>query len=153
MHLILLFLTWLTLSSCIPEVKTPVKWRSYTQGLQEAKIKKKLVLVQFYAEWCPFCKQMDAFVLGKPEVQKWLTTTYVPIRVYENDPSLIKVRGKVMTEAQWREQIGFSGYPTHLMLTSEGRYITRFTGSRNTDDFLKLLQTGFQFNQRMMKDQ
>lgn len=153
MHIFLLFLTWVTLSSCTPGVISPVKWRNYAQGLQEAKLKKRVILIQFYANWCPFCKQMDAFVMGDSQVQQWLETKYVPIRVYENAPNLISVRGKKITEAQWRENIGFSGYPTHMMMTSDERVIYRFTGSRTTADFLRILESSFKQSQRSVAAQ
>ena len=44
-----------------------IKWRSYDEGLAEAKKSKKPVLLVFFTEWCPHCKNYSA-VFHDPKV-------------------------------------------------------------------------------------
>jgi len=53
--------TTLTLAAARPALaggdwnEQGVKWRTYEEGLKEAKTSKKPVLLIFYTEWCPHC--------------------------------------------------------------------------------------------------
>ena len=44
-----------------------IKWRSYDEGLAEAKKSKKPVMLIFFTEWCPHCKNYSG-VFHDPKV-------------------------------------------------------------------------------------
>lgn len=46
-----------------------IKWRSYDEGLAEAKKSKKPVMLIFFTEWCPHCKNYSG-VFHDPKVVK-----------------------------------------------------------------------------------
>jgi thiol:disulfide interchange protein len=59
-----------------------IKWRTYDEGLAEAKKSKKPVLLIFYTEWCPHCTNYSK-VFHDPEVIK-KSNQFVMIRI-DND--------------------------------------------------------------------
>ena len=57
------------------------------QQLQLAKAIGKPIMLDFYADWCISCKQMDRFTFSQPDVQKALTPfRLLRANVTANDP-------------------------------------------------------------------
>ena len=59
-----------------------IKWRSYEDGLAEAKKSKKPVLLIFYTEWCPHCANYSKVFHDPKVVEK--SKQFVMVRV-DND--------------------------------------------------------------------
>jgi thiol-disulfide isomerase/thioredoxin len=59
-----------------------IKWRTYDEGLAEAKKSKKPVLLIFYTEWCPHCANYSKVFHDPKVVEK--SKQFVMIRV-DND--------------------------------------------------------------------
>jgi thiol:disulfide interchange protein DsbD len=79
----------------------PIPWLGYTpERLAEQLSKKKVVVLDFTAEWCLNCKALEAGVLHRPEIVKILTgPDVVPMRVDltgSNPPGKQKLK-----ELQW----------------------------------------------------
>ena len=59
-----------------------IKWRSYEEGLAEAKKSKKPVLLIFYTEWCPHCANYSKVFHDPKVVEK--SKQFVMVRI-DND--------------------------------------------------------------------
>ncbi len=67
-----------------------VAWNDWTDSaFAQAKAEKKLVLIDLSAEWCAYCKKMDATTWQDAKVLAAIAKDYVPIKVVdEKDPQL-----------------------------------------------------------------
>jgi len=129
-------LPFLLLAGCGPE---PTTSRSKLEGqvppgfenlsLEEAlalaKTDDKLVMADFYAEWCPPCKRLDAETWTDPQVQEWLKLKTVAIKV--NVDMNPQVGGKY----------NFSTIPVLIFLRPDGSEVGRLGGFRPPEQFLK----------------
>jgi thioredoxin-related protein len=58
-----------------------IDWHTYDAGMSRSKFEKKKVYLYFYAEWCPYCRDMDRKTFKDPSVIGTLNRDFIPIRV------------------------------------------------------------------------
>jgi len=94
-----------------------VPWRSWTDEVfAQARSENRLVLVDLSAEWCAYCKKMDATTWKDPKVLAAIEEHYVPVKVVdEEDPELA---------ARYRDH----GRPAVLILDADGTEVMRKRG-------------------------
>jgi thiol:disulfide interchange protein len=106
---------------------TSMVWvTDFSKGMELAKAENKPVMVDFYADWCGWCKKLDREVYSDPEVVR-LSGDFVNIKVNTDvdrrTPSVYRV----------------SGLPTVYFLDPEGKVISQIVGYRNKDVFAKVM--------------
>lgn len=87
----------------------------------------KPILIDFYTDWCTWCKKLDTEVYTDPRA----------IDYFSNKMVLYKTNAEVDTSLA--HQFHISGYPTLVMTDSKGNEIDRIVGYLPTDAFLKQL--------------
>jgi thioredoxin-related protein len=101
-----------------------IRWvKSLDQALQQAKRANKLVMVDFYTDWCTWCKRLDR-------------DTYTNDRVVQLSTQFVSV--KVNAEKEGRsaaQRYGVNGFPTILFLTGGGEVAGKITGYRPPQPF------------------
>lgn len=96
-------------------------------NFQEVAANSPFLLVEFYAPWCPYCKEFA------PEFQKtdsMLQEQNSPVKLARVDAS---------TETDLAEENGVRGYPT-IKFYRYG-YSTEYDGSRGASDLVEWLNT------------
>lgn len=93
-----------------------------------ARTEKKLILVDIYAEWCVQCKELDEKTWPDPRVAGWIRDQAVAVRI-DTD----RVRKDLAP------RLGIRGYPTVLLLDSEGRELRRSEGFLGPEAMLAFL--------------
>lgn len=94
-----------------------IRWaRSYPAAQEEAKKTNRLIMADFYTDWCGYCKKLD-------------NETYPDKRVVQLASQVVSVRVNAEKEgAQLARTYGVRGFPTILFLTSSGRIAGQITG-------------------------
>ncbi len=101
---------------------------SFELGVEIAKKYNKEILLYFYEEHCPYCVQMEEFVLGDPEVDRFIKERFVVVSVdMEKSRELNK---KFMV-------IGTPYFVVYDPIAD--RILLKIFGSREKEDFLNLL--------------
>ena len=85
---------------------------AFKAKLAAAKAEQKPVMVEFFATWCPFCKEVDKNVLSDVDIRKQMTS-FVTLRVdvSERNPEL----------ASMMEEYHVYGVPTMLFFDKSGK--------------------------------
>lgn len=91
-------------------------------ALARAKVERKLVLVDIYAEWCAQCKELDEKTWPDAAVKQWIAANAVAIRI-DTDAK----RQDLAARLQIRS------YPTVLLLDAEGRELRRVLGFQKAE--------------------
>jgi thioredoxin-related protein len=108
------------------------------KALEKAKAEKKSVLVEFTgSDWCPPCIAMRKNVFSKKEFVDKASKKFILVEL-----DFPKGEKEVAEKNQpLAEKYKIEGFPTVVLLNSEGKEFTRFFASKfpKTEDFLKHL--------------
>ncbi len=105
-----------------------VRWVSYQEGLRRSKDEGKKVFLNFYADWCHYCKVMEEKTFRDNAVAAYLNDHYIPIQVDSDRQQKIAKEYKVQ------------GLPTTYFLGADGGSIGSQPGYIPPDLMLPLLQ-------------
>jgi thioredoxin-related protein len=95
-----------------------------------AKAQNKPVLLYWGAAWCPPCQQLKSTVFLRPDfIEK--TKLFVPVYLDGDEPGA----------QQAGERFRVTGYPTMVVLDTEGHEIQRIAGTMDLAQFANLLDT------------
>ena len=113
-----------------------VNWQSYSEGLVEAAAaENKPVLIDFYADWCIPCKQLDK-------------TLFSDVDVIATSERFMTLKADLTQEKSeqtraLRQQYLVLGVPTIILLDSQGNEYLRFTDElvhTEPDSFVQILE-------------
>jgi thiol:disulfide interchange protein len=91
-----------------------IAWhRDVRRALEVARAEGKLVVVDVYTDWCGWCKKMDNSIYTDPAIVA-LSRQQVFVKVNAED------RGQGQ---RFAEQMRITGYPTTLVLDSQGKVL------------------------------
>ncbi len=116
------------------------EWYNFQEGLEIAKQENKHIVIDFYADWCKWCKVMDEKTFSVPEVENYLFENFVPIRVNTELNDEITFKGKTLSLRQLSGAFGVKGLPSLAFLTPEQEMITLIPGYIEKDQFMKILE-------------
>lgn len=116
-----------------------VRWREFADGLSEAEESKKIVLVQFYTDWCGWCKRMDKTTYRDSLVTEYIEKKFVPAKVNAESKAPTAYRGEAYSYAEVAGGFKVRSFPTVLFLEADGTPITTVPGYWKPEDFLVIL--------------
>jgi thioredoxin 1 len=130
---ITLLLAVFLLASCAREAKqeaaTKVNWlRSYDEALAAAKKDNQPIMIDFYADWCKWCRELDGDTYVNKDVVA-LAQKFVSLKVDADVEGELSSRYKVV------------GLPTILFINPDGKEIHRVVGYRPPGQFVGEMNT------------
>ncbi|MDZ7344684.1 MAG: thioredoxin fold domain-containing protein [candidate division KSB1 bacterium] len=120
--------------------KEQIAWLSFEQGLAVSKKEKKMLVVDFYTDWCGWCKVMDRETYGNASVIKFAREKLVFVKVNAESDAKTKFRDREYTYRELARAFGVTGYPATAFIDSSGDVITLVPGYVPPDKFLPVLE-------------
>lgn len=116
-----------------------VRWWSFNSGLEAARRQKKPIVVDFYADWCHWCKVMEETTFADAQISKKLNRDYIAVKIDTQKNETITYQGNNYTPMTFAQAVGVEGLPTVLFLDRDGKPITRLGGYIRTHTFIAIL--------------
>ncbi len=104
-----------------------VQWQTWEEGLLKAKKSHKLLMLDVVRDNCHYCSDMDKKVFNDKEMEKWVESCFIPVKLnlsHDTLPKGIKVQVT----------------PTFIFLTSDQKIVKTIQGSWDKKDFMDLSQ-------------
>lgn len=109
-----------------------IQWLTdFKKAQTVAKKQKKIMMVDFYTDWCGFCKKLDRDTYPSPKVVN-LARQFVAVKI---NPE------KSQANEALRIRYDVSGFPTILFLDASGRKIHEIPGYAPPDVFAEEMRT------------
>jgi thiol:disulfide interchange protein len=107
---------------------SPIAWQTSLDAAQEmARQSGKSIMVDFYADWCAPCKDMEA-------------STWPDASVAQEAQNFISVKINADSESALQQRYNITGLPTILFLNADGSEKGRAIGGHSPQDILPLMQ-------------
>jgi thioredoxin:protein disulfide reductase len=111
--------------NAIPDYRAQI-----SQSLSKAGESNQLVILDFYADWCAACKELDENTWSNPEVIRVLKGTAIMVKL---DFTLTSKSGTNL-----QQKYGVRGLPTVIITDKNGKELKRFSGFLKPASFLTL---------------
>ena len=107
---------------------------SFTNNLNEAKISKKITIVDFYADWCVSCRNIEKNVFTQPKISKILA---------DFNKIKVDITSNTSEHQNLMSQLSVFNPPTIIFYNAEGKEIvnSRIIGEVDADSFYELIKT------------
>jgi len=112
---------------------------SLEEALKLAPESGKKILVDVYAEWCPYCQRMHSDVYKNEEVVDAISNHFIWVKINVESENLVNYLGNEMTEAQFARALDNESIPTTYFLNQEGSILGLQPGYIESETFSKLL--------------
>ncbi|MCH2081720.1 MAG: thioredoxin family protein [Saprospiraceae bacterium] len=86
-----------------------VRWLSFEQLEDSLAVQPKKVFIDFYTDWCAYCRKMDQVIFTKEEVIKQLNKAYYAVRFDAETDSVVTFGGRQFIN----DQLDKSRNPLH----------------------------------------
>ncbi len=117
-----------------------IEWQEFSKALELAKKEKKMVVVDFYADWCGWCKRMDKDTYGNVEVIKYAKAKLIMTKVDTESKATTRFKDQELTYQQLAAGMGVRGLPTTAFFDSNGDPITSISSYLTPEQFLPILE-------------
>ena len=117
-----------------------ISWMTFDQGVERAKKEKKLLVVDFYTDWCHWCKVMVKETFANKEVVKFAKEHVIMAKLNAETSEKFRFKDAKYNGMELSQMFGVRGFPTTAFLNSDGELLTTVSGYIPADRFTLILR-------------
>ncbi|MFZ6663481.1 thioredoxin family protein [Peijinzhouia sedimentorum] len=121
------------------KVAKVVEWVEFEQLDSLIAENPRLIMIDVYATWCGFCKQMDLVTFRNKNVAEQVNQHFYALKLNAESDKKVTFKGITTTEAELAAAFRVQSLPTILFLDETMQEVTPVPGFRNAKDFVTLL--------------
>lgn len=134
--ILLILILFLAESSGIAQVR----WMTISQALEVQKKTPKKILIDFYADWCAPCKEMEKYTFNHPEIARIINDHFYAVRFESDGNEAVHFDGRSFTNPdykgkkmknplhQFSKYMNINMIPTMVFLDENANPITSLSG-------------------------
>ena len=123
-----------------------IKWMSWEEAVEAAKVKPKKIFVDVYTSWCSYCKKMERETFSNPYVAKYLNENFYPVKFDAQQENDITFNNKIYSFVRRGERSSYHqlaakimngrlSYPTIVFIDEAQEIIQSIPGYRGPLEF------------------
>lgn len=120
--------------------KKSVDWIDFEQAITKAAKENKHIVVDFYTDWCSWCKVMDEQTYRNSEIVQYGNQKFLFAKINAESDAKISYKGQQFTCREFTAALGIRGYPATVFLNEKGEFITKISGFIQPDQFMPILE-------------
>jgi thioredoxin-related protein len=117
-----------------------LRWTNYTDGIQQASVTNKKILIDVYTDWCGWCKKMESDTYSDDRIESYLRENYILVKLNAESDAKEMLGEVEVTQASLAKAYGVTGYPTTVFLMPDGKFITSVAGYMKPTEFSQVLK-------------
>jgi len=121
------------------EAHEGVAWMDYESGMAQAQAEGKYVLIDFWTDWCHWCKVLDERTYTQESVQTRLAESFVAVKVDAESREPQGKAGDAPTGVALARNYGVQSYPTTWFLDTQGEPIAPAPGFMEAEQLVIIL--------------
>ncbi len=108
----------------------------FNEGLEKAAKENKNMIVDFYTDWCHWCKVMDEKTFRNAEIARKLSDRFVTVRINAEDPNQkVTFKGYTFNNIELTRAFQVSGFPSLAFISPQHEVITVLPGYIPAEQF------------------
>lgn len=117
-----------------------VKWMTLEEALEKNSKQPRPIILDFYTDWCGWCKVMDRKTYAHPGVAAYLNEHFVLAKVNAESPKRFKVGEGTKSGVEVAREFSVRSFPITWFLRPDGSRIDQLPGYRPPEEFQRVLE-------------
>lgn len=118
-----------------------IAWVGMSEALRQSDSTGKKILIDFYTDWCGWCKRMDKAIYADSNVIAYLNEHFLSVKLNPEKEGKIEYMGGEYTNRQFASAFEVRGYPATGFMNEKNEVITLLPGAvLDPNEFLTVLR-------------
>ena len=118
-----------------------IAWVGMTEALQQSDSTGRKILIDFYTDWCGWCKRMDKAIYADSSVIAYLNEHFLPVKLNPEKAGTIEYMGSEYSNRDFAAAFQVRGYPATGFMNEKNEVITLLPGAvLDPNEFLTVLR-------------